>query len=109
METLGFTSYMGCGNGMEDLINCSWLPSDVDMINATLPLYKNKEPFVTYYVTVSGHAPYAYNSTGNSIALKNIALRRYTHFMFSFVRIFPSRDKTLNPLLEKLETLLLHL
>ena len=74
METLGFNSYMGCGNGMEDLINCSWLPSDVDMINATLPLYQDSTPFVTYYVTVSGHAPYAYNSTGNSIALKNIDL-----------------------------------
>lgn len=46
---------MGCGNGMEEKINCSWLPSDVDMINATFPLYKDNTPFVTYYVTVSGH------------------------------------------------------
>lgn len=72
MPTLGFKNYLGCGNGLEDLMNCAWLPSDIEMINATLPFYKNESKFATYYVTVSGHAPYVYNSSGNSIALKNI-------------------------------------
>ncbi|MGN1371280.1 MAG: LTA synthase family protein [Candidatus Coprovivens sp.] len=64
MKTLGFNSYTGCGNGLEKKINCQWLPSDVDMINVTLPDYINKEGnFATYYVTVSGHSPY--NASSN--------------------------------------------
>ncbi len=106
MKTLGFTSYMGCGNGMEDLISCSWLPSDVDMINATLPLYQNNEPFVTYYVTVSGHAPYAYNSTGNSIALKNIDLVRdlpYSNNVKAYLATQIELDRALKSLINGLD------
>ena len=106
METLGFNSYMGCGNGMEDLINCSWLPSDVDMINATLPLYKDNTPFVTYYVTVSGHAPYAYNSTGNSIALKNIDLVRdlpYSNNVKAYLATQIELDRALESLIKGLD------
>ena len=106
METLGFNSYMGCGNGMEDLINCSWLPSDVDMINATLPLYQDSTPFVTYYVTVSGHAPYAYNSTGNSIALKNIDLVKdlpYSNNVKAYLATQIELDRALESLISGLE------
>ena len=106
METLGFTSYMGCGNGMEDLISCSWLPSDVDMINATLPLYKDNTPFVTYYVTVSGHAPYAYNSTGNSIALKNIDYVKdlpYSNNVKAYLATQIELDRALEALIDGLE------
>lgn len=106
METLGFTSYMGCGNGMEDLINCSWLPSDVDMINATLPLYEENTPFVTYYVTVSGHAPYAYNSTGNSIALKNIDYVKdlpYSNNVKAYLATQIELDRALEALINGLE------
>ena len=106
MKTLGFTSYMGCGNGMEDLISCSWLPSDVDMINATLPLYKNNTPFVTYYVTVSGHAPYAYNSTGNSIALKNIDYVKdlsYSNNVKAYLATQIELDRALEALIAGLE------
>ena len=106
METLGFTSYMGCGNGMEDLINCSWLPSDVDMINATLPLYEENTPFVTYYVTVSGHAPYAYNSTGNSIALNNIDYVKdlpYSNNVKAYLATQIELDRALEALINSLE------
>lgn len=58
MKTLGFNNYMGCGNGMEKLLKCDWLPSDVEMMEKTAPLYQTEQPFVTYYVTVSGHSPY---------------------------------------------------
>ena len=97
---------MGCGNGMEDLISCSWLPSDVDMINATLPLYKNNTPFVTYYVTVSGHAPYAYNSTGNSIALKNIDYVKdlsYSNNVKAYLATQIELDRALEALIAGLE------
>ncbi len=106
MPTLGFTSYLGCGNGMEDLISCSWLPSDVDMIEETLSLYVDNTPFVTYYVTVSGHAPYAYNSTGNSIALKNIDLVRdlpYSNNVKAYLATQIELDRALESLIAGLE------
>lgn len=58
MKTLGFDNYMGCGNGMEKLLKCEWLPLDTDMMKQTPSLYTNEDKFVTYYVTVSGHSPY---------------------------------------------------
>lgn len=69
MQTLGFYSYMGIGNGLEELMDSEWLPSDVDMINVTTEFYTSEEKFVTFYITVSGHAPYNF-SGGNSTALK---------------------------------------
>lgn len=59
MQTLGFSNYLGIGNGLEKRIRSNWLPSDIDMMNATTPDYLGQEGnFVTYYVTVSGHSPY---------------------------------------------------
>ena len=59
MNTLGFSNYMGIGNGLEKKIRSNWLPSDIDMMNATTPDYLGQDGnFVTYYVTVSGHSPY---------------------------------------------------
>lgn len=70
MPTLGFSNYTACKNGLEKKINCSWLPSDVDMMNVTFDNYAKNSPFVTYYITVSGHAPYNFMG-GNSMAVKN--------------------------------------
>lgn len=70
MPTLGFNNYKACQNGLEKSMKCYWLPSDVDMINTTFGDYASTNPFVTYYVTVSGHAPYNFWG-GNSMALKN--------------------------------------
>ncbi len=73
MSTLGFDNFLACGNGLENRMDCTWLPSDVDLINSTFDDYKKNEPFLTYYITVSGHAPYNFNG-GNSIAQKNESL-----------------------------------
>lgn len=69
MKTLGFDSYMGIGNGLEKLMDSKWIPRDVDMMNVTTDFYTSEDKFVTYYVTVSGHAPYNYGS-GNSTATR---------------------------------------
>ncbi len=106
MATLGFTDYTGCGNGMEKMINCAWLPSDIEMFNATLPLYKDKTPFTTYYVSVSGHAPYAYNSSGNSIALKNISLVEnlpYSNSVKAYLATQIEFDRALEALIKALD------
>ena len=104
MASLGFTNYMGCNNGMEKLINCNWLPSDIEMIEQTVPLYANEGPFVTYYVTVSGHAPYVLNN-GNSIALKNKDLVSGLNYNTS-VKAYLATQIELDRALEKLITML---
>lgn len=70
MPSLGFSNYLACGNGLEERMNCDWIPSDIDLFTKTIDDYAKNEPFVTYYITVSGHAPYNFTG-GNSIALKN--------------------------------------
>lgn len=61
MPALGFP-YLACGNGIETEIDCTWddynAPEDKELINKTFPKYADKNPFVTYYITVSGHSPY---------------------------------------------------
>ena len=69
MKTLGFSSYTGIGNGLEKLMDSKWLPSDVDMMNVTTNFYTSEDKFVTFYITVSGHAPYNFGG-GNSTATK---------------------------------------
>ena len=106
MPTLGFDNFIGCGNGMEDLIDCSWLPSDIDMFKETFPLYEDKTPFVTYYVSVSGHAPYVYNSTGNSIALKNKDLVKdlpYSNNVKAYLATQIELDRAIEALIDLLD------
>ena len=71
LNSQGFYNYKGCYTGLEKLINCNmWPQSDVEMINATYNDYINSdEPFLAYYITVSGH--FYYTFSGNSIARKN--------------------------------------
>lgn len=60
MGTLGFTNYIGCGNGLEQHMSCNWLTKDTDLINVTTPWYLGTDsPFATYYITLSGHAEYS--------------------------------------------------
>ncbi|MCM1053438.1 MAG: sulfatase-like hydrolase/transferase [Ruminococcus sp.] len=106
MPTLGFDNYLACGNGLEKSINCKWLPSDIDMINATLPLYKDNDNFMTYYISVSGHAPYVYNSNGNSIAKKNTDLVKdlpYSNNVKAYLATQIEFDRALETLIKSLE------
>ena len=106
MKTLGFNKYLGCGNGLEKRINCAWLPSDISMINKTFKDYKDYEKFITYYVSVSGHAPYEYNSTGNSIAKKNTKFVKdlpYSDNVKAYLATQIEFDRALESLIKKLE------
>ena len=61
--------YKGVGNGLT--VKKTWPESDVEMIDVTAPEYMDKQPFHTYYMTVSGHMNY--NFFGNYMASKNKA------------------------------------
>ncbi len=74
LKSQGFDNFKGCYNGLEKLINCeTWPQSDVEMINATAgDFIDSDKPFMTYYMTVSGHFYYSFNE--NYIASKNRSL-----------------------------------
>ena len=70
---LGYSEgFMGYGNGMEKLISRHWPESDCEMMEATLPLYTDHQPFNVYYMTVSGHSGYDFHSNAMSVRNKDI-------------------------------------
>ena len=62
----GGDSY-GPGNGLD--IKKSWPESDIQVVDKTTGYYVGSEPFVTYYMSISGHGDYTW--LGNYIASKN--------------------------------------
>lgn len=50
-------------------IKYSWPTSDVDVINNTYGIYNTNKPFVSYYMSISGHLEY--NFGGNAMAGRN--------------------------------------
>ncbi len=67
---LGYSEgFMGYGNGIEEYVTPQWPQSDLEMIQGTLPLYMEHQPFNVYYMSVSGHSGYTYNS--NSMSRRN--------------------------------------
>ena len=64
---LGYSGgYMGVGNGLEELISSKWPASDLELLQETLPMYIDKQPFNVYYMTVSGHSVYAFGNNAMS-------------------------------------------
>ena len=105
MKTLGFDSYMGIGNGLEKLMDSKWLPRDVDMMDVTTDFYTDEDKFVTFYITVSGHAPY--NLTGgNSTALRyreQVKDLPYSNSIKAYLASQIELDRALETLIKNLE------
>jgi len=106
LRTQGFPNFKGCYNGLENLINCEqWPQSDVEMINATVNDYINSDkPFMTYYMTVSGHFYYGFNE--NMIAAKNrdlVANLDYPEAVKGYIATQIELDKALETLMNKLK------
>lgn len=71
LNSIGFTNYIGCNNGMEDKMNCRpWTESDIEMIDGTINDYISEEHFMTYYMSVSGHGLYSYDPSVNVMGSK---------------------------------------
>jgi len=68
----GYNQFMGRRNGMEEGVRDVWPESDLEMMDFTVPLYIDQQPFHIYYMTVSGHC--RYNFLGNAMSKKNQAL-----------------------------------
>ena len=106
LPSQGFNNFKGCYTGLEKVINCNlWPQSDVEMINATVKDYINSDkPFVTYYMTVSGHFYYTFNL--NSMAAKNrqyVDKLNYPEDVKGYIATQIELDRALESLLGKLD------
>jgi len=106
LASQGFNNFKACYNGLEKLINCNiWPQSDVEMIDKTTKDYlNNNEPFLAYYVTVSGHFSYTFND--NYIAYKNrkyVNNLDYSEKVRGYIATQIELDKALELLIKRLE------
>lgn len=110
LPNLGYTYYgydrykRGYKNALKG-IKDSWPTSDIDVINASYDIYNKKDPFVTYYMSISGHL--AYNFTGgNAMALKNkdaVSKLDASNPIKAYIATQIEFDKSMELLLSKLE------
>ena len=68
---LGYDTWTGYWNGLEAGITLQWPESDLEMIDYTVPMYINQEPFSIYYMSVSGHC--SYHKGSNAMSAKNFS------------------------------------
>lgn len=106
LKALGFDNFLGCRNGLEKRINCNlWPESDVEMIDKTFDDYINSsEPFMVYYVTVSGHGGYSWS--GNAMSVKHrseVENLEISEAGKAYLAAQIELDKALELLLEKLD------
>ena len=106
LKSQGFTNYKGCFTGLEKVMNCNqWPESDVEMMKATIGDYINSDkPFMTYYMTVSGHFYYTFSE--NAMARKHrdaVANLNYPEQVKAYVATQIELDQALKVLVDKLE------
>lgn len=105
LKSIGFYNYKGCWNGLEKEINCKiWPQSDLEMISATADDFLTSEkPFMTYYVTVSGHMSYNW---GNAMSLKHkqaVKDLSYSEPVKAYIATQIELDQALATLINKLD------
>lgn len=66
---LGYSTFIGYGNGIEVGVEKHWPQSDLEAMQTVIPWFIDKQPFHIYYMSVSGHPLYSFK--GNYIAYKN--------------------------------------
>lgn len=98
-----YDKYGFCGLGVVNSCD-SFRGSDLEMIKNTVDSYINEDKFFTYYVTVSGHGNYNYDS--NPIARKNyneVKNLDYSSTLKTYIAANKELDKALEYLLKVLE------
>ena len=106
LASQGFTNFLACYNGLEQRMNCEiWPESDEEMIEVTKGDYiHNSNPFLAYYMTVSGH--FAYTFDDNYIAYKNMPLVEnlgYSEEAKAYLATQIELDRALENLINSLE------
>lgn len=101
-------NWIGVGNGLESEKSAGgvayWPQSDLYMIENTFDMYKDSEPFHTYYLTVSGHV--MYNFGGNAMAARHkdmVESLNYSEATKAYIACQYELELALTRLNEKLE------
>ncbi len=103
-SNLGFI-YQGIGNGLQLAHPTLWPESDLEMVESTVGEYVGETPFMTYYMTVSGHLEYSFD--GNSMAYRNRHLVEhlpYSEAVRAYYACNIELDKAMEKLLADLES-----
>lgn len=103
-KNLGLSDWIGMGNGMEKGVDWTWPESDLEMFQYTYPQYKNNAPYMTYYISVSGHPNY--NFDGNYMSRKNedkVSSLPYSDVLKAYIACNLELEYALEYLLDELE------
>lgn len=102
--TMGYDTYLAAGNGLENRMDFSKVPSsDYEMVKTTIDDYIEKEKFVAYYMTMSGHMNY---DKSNAIVEKNWNIVKdlaYSNKAKAYLATQIELDKALQELVTRLE------
>lgn len=102
LANLGF-QYKGVGNGLH--INSKiWPESDWETVDQSTADFVGNSPFVTYYMSISGHLEYTFND--NMMAWKNraeVANEPYSDNVRAYLACQLEFEKSLELLLQRLE------
>ncbi len=102
--TMGYDTYFAAGNGLENRMDFSKVPSsDYEMVKTTIDDYIEKEKFVAYYMTMSGHMNY---DKSNAIVEKNWNIVKdlpYSNKAKAYLATQIELDKALQELVTRLE------
>lgn len=101
--TMGYT-YYGYGNGLD--VKKTWPESDVEMIEKSVDYYLDGsgEPFHVYYMTVSGHLPYAYGDNQMSSKYRDLVKDLdYSTPVKAYIACQIELDRALECLIQKLD------
>lgn len=105
LKSFNYYSYKGCGNGLEEYINCDlWPQSDEEMFERTFNDYKKENKFMAYYMTISGHLSHNFNT--NDIAKKwqkETKNLQYSNNVKAYLSANIDLDKGLESLLNNLK------
>lgn len=105
LKNIGFDNFSYRGNGLENKMNCNlWPQSDLELVDATYNDWINStNPFLAYYVSVSGHMPWSWNT--NSMSKKNKELLNdssYSEEASAYIAANIELDKSVEELINKL-------
>ena len=94
--------YEGLGSGLD--VEEQWPESDVEMIEKSYMDYMNKDQFMVYYLTVSGHLHY--NFFGNMMCMKHeeeVSDLPYSDPARAYIACNMELDQAIELLIEKLD------
>ena len=101
LANLGF-DYKGRGGGLN--VKDQWPASDLEVVDKSTGFFAKKEPFVTYYMTISGHLRYSFS--GNNMCYKNRKLvekEPYSTAVRAYIACQLEFEKSMTLLMERLE------